>query len=156
VKWADLRNWALHSTVSPLAAHVFWCLMLHADSDLRAHPSVVTIAAECHLNRNSARRALRELEAAGEIVKVGVIGNNVVIYELVKPALMARAGLSQARANPHTSPRKNGSKPAHPARQKELEGVLKGDAASPDVVPSAAESIRGAREELRRAGIRQR
>lgn len=147
-----IRGWAVDVKMSRSAVHVGWCLMLHGNSEGLAWPSVALIAAECRMNRDTVRLALRELERLGEIVRVGVAGNNVTIWQVPKPAECPRAGLSQARGKQASSPRKNGSKPAEfPALKEKKKDVWKGaDFAS------VAESIQGARDELRKAGIRRR
>ena len=81
-----------------MAAHVGWALMLHADDDGYARPSVGTIAAECHVDRNTARRALRELEAAGEITAKETKQNAPTVYRLAYlPAQDARPRNLRAR-----------------------------------------------------------
>jgi len=93
-----MRDWSRVTAVSAAAAHVGWSLMLHADDDGEARPSVGTIAAECHVDRNTARRALRELEAAGEIVAKETKQNAPTVYRLTYlPAQDARPRNVRAR-----------------------------------------------------------
>src|SRR5262245_329337 len=63
-----MRNWARHTKVGSSAWAVGLMLMVHADPAGDSHPSIAMLMAETHLSERAVRRALRELEAAGDIV----------------------------------------------------------------------------------------
>jgi len=67
--------------------------MLHANDERQAWPSVTTIANETRLNRDTVRRALRLLEAAGEIHLEAATTGGAYVYRLTyDPALTPRTG----------------------------------------------------------------
>jgi len=81
MKREDLWTWAAETKFRGAAWKVGLMLACHADPAGDSWPSVGRLTRETHLSRRAVQRALRELEAAGELVTVSRKGD-VSVYHL--------------------------------------------------------------------------
>ncbi len=144
MKRDDLRSWLAATQLSMPARFVFIALTLHANRNGEAWPAVGRLVTETGCSERTVRRALRELEAFGDVVSKTRDGATTV-YRITAadPGHPDPPATVAPRSHSTRTPAKSASNPGHCGPQKELKELVRSAPPPPDTSIGAKDVERG-------------
>ena len=141
MKRDDLRGWLLATNLSMPARFVFVALTLHTDRENTAWPSIGRLAIETGSSDRTVQRALRELEAFGDVVSVERPGAST-LYRL-NPRHSDRGDTESGVTQTTERGDKSAPDPRHSDTQKELKELVRSAPPPPDTSIAPDDRTRG-------------